>query len=127
MHVSVRQIFIDFAANIHCYGDDANRKVSLLQHVKGMVVKLMLSDDKNCDRKGRKKCEEMVASSGSESDATEDTRFHLYTSIVDDYIGLAREKGRVSNQMFYSVSNFNSVSKFSVSKFSVLEFSDMNF
>ena len=121
MHVSVRQIFIDFAANIHCYSDDANRKVSLLQHVKGIVIKLMLSDDKNCDRKERKKYDEMIASSGSESDATEDTRFRLYTSIVDDYIGLAREKGRVSNKIFYSVSKSN-IKFNSVSKFSVLEF-----
>ena len=79
-----------FAENKNIYKPDKKEQVSILDHVRKMVVKLMTVSD-NYDEKKSKKSAMLVSSSESETESTRirsDERESIYNAVLDDYLGI---------------------------------------
>ena len=80
----MKQIFYKFAKNIHVYDD--RQSISLLDHVKKMVVKLMVASDDNFHTESMNKERRLIVSSESEAEASRaNEKYALFERVVDEY------------------------------------------
>ena len=82
----MKQIFTKFADNFYQYDEKQNQSISLLEHVKKMVLDLMVASDDNFYKETNEKESRFIVSSESEADVTRTSeKYDLFKRIVDEY------------------------------------------
>lgn len=96
--LSIKEIYQTYVGDMNYYDENKTNSVSLLSHVKELILERMLSTQKLMERQQReeRKTQSVVYSSGSEADRQSDDNLEskeLYQSVIDDYVGQQDQSG----------------------------------
>ena len=115
---TVKEIFTKWSGNMNYFAEKEAEKISLLDHVKRLILKRMLSLDNYLaenEKEERKKTQSIICSSESETDSRGNRqnaeKLAVFQSVIDDYVGENGKSGGFHKSMIRATENIDASSR----------------